>query len=559
MVNLTSLAVASSLVISADARNIRHLAAVTGIRSDSAATHDAAVPTAGATQETRGLEQQQTCSSGATPVDAWHPNYAAGWTKGYCRFAKDCNSPAFDTELACCKGAYAGQTSGHCLSQLPNPPTISPTEAGGLNVYYPLYEAAGGWSAGYCTNDRPMPSDRPTYDTMLACCKGAYAGQMSGACLAKLPSPPTTSPTSSSFTAEFWYPDYESSWREAGCLNKLPLPFGPGGRPTFDTQLTCCKGAYAGQTSGKCLSQLPSPPTTSPTTADGGVWYPDYETQWTEAGCTNARPYPFSSGGRPTFDTQLACCKGAYAGQTSGKCLSQLPSPPTTSPTTADGGVWYPEYETQWTEAGCTNARPYPFTAGGRPTFDTQLACCKTAYAGQLSGKCLSQLPSPPTTSPISSSGADVWYPDYGAATYDEGSCINTLPLPFLPGGRPTYDTQLACCEGAYLGQASGKCLNLLASPPTTSPTALALDVFYSSPYQVGTVDVGTCGNYRPLPAGRSTFPTAEACCASQYGSQPSKWCMCNAVGMCHACECHTGSEAQRNTTLAECPNLTCP
>jgi len=626
MKNLASITLFSSLVVSTDGRNIRHpTEKATGTRADSAATDDTAVHTARADQQDRAL--QQSCINGATPANAWHPNYAAGWTHGYCRFTKDCNSPSFATELACCKGAYSGQTSGHCLSRLPNPPTTSPTEAGGLNVYYPLYEAAGGWAAGHCINDRPLPEGRPTYATMLACCRGAYSGQLSGTCLSKLPSPPTTSPTSSSFLSELWYPDYdtpwtdagcsnklpfpfttggrptfatqlacckgayagqisgkclsqlpsppttspttldglgalwypeyEKSWAEAGCSNKLPLPFTTGGRPTFPTQLACCKAAYAGQMSGKCLSQLPSPPTTSPTTTEGGLWYPDYETPWAEAGCTNARPYPFSTGGRVTYDTQLSCCKGAYAGQMSGKCLSQLPSPPTTSPTTAEGGLWYPEYETAWAEAGCTNARPYPFGPGGRPTFETQLACCKSAYAGQMSGKCLSQLPSPPTTSPTSSGGADFWYPDYEAMSYSEAGCKNSLPLPFAPGGRLTYDTQLACCKGAYPDQSSGKCLSQLPSPPTTSPTESGgLDVFY--PSQVSNVAAGTCINNRPLPANRPSFPTKELCCSSQYGWQTSKACMCDAVGICYACECHTGTEAQRVATLAGCPALTC-
>ena len=72
--------------------------------------------------------------------------------------------------------------------------------------------------------------------------KGAYAGQMSGACLAELDEPPTTSPTSEG-GADFFYPDYETAWSEATCKNELPLPFGPGGRPIYDTMLACCKGA----------------------------------------------------------------------------------------------------------------------------------------------------------------------------------------------------------------------------------------------------------------------------------------------------------------------------
>ena len=106
--------------------------------------------------------------------------------------------------------SVALKISGVCLSQLDSPPTTSPTSTGGLDVYYPDYETA--WDKAACVNTRPMPSGRPVYSTMLACCKGAYAGQMSGYCLSQLEAPPTTSPTSSDATADFWYPG-ESEWR----------------------------------------------------------------------------------------------------------------------------------------------------------------------------------------------------------------------------------------------------------------------------------------------------------------------------------------------------------
>ena len=113
-------------------------------------------------------------------------------------------------------------------------------------------------------------------------------------------------------------------------------------------QLECCWAAYAGQVccdgavhwssigyevssltytsfvlsfsllkmSGACLSQLKSPPTTSPTNTGnaGSLFYPDYSTAWPDAGCINVLPVP---SGRPTYTSRLACCKGAYGGQVS--------------------------------------------------------------------------------------------------------------------------------------------------------------------------------------------------------------------------------------------------
>jgi len=449
---IVSIALLSSFVPPANAVGFRELVEkVTRKHSESttAETIAAAAVVEGADQEHRELW----CDD---PTSEWHPQYSEGWTDGTCRFTKDCNSPGYSTELLCCKAAYAGQVSGKCLMSLPQPPTTSPTDAGGLAIYYPDYNTA--WTEAGCINKHPKPSGRPEYSTMLACCKGAYGSQTSGKCLSMLPNAPTTSPTTSDYMSDFWYPDYETAWSEAGCSNKLPLPYNnKGDRPNYTTQLACCKGAYGGQVSGKCLSELESPPTTSPT-ATGGLdyFYPDYGTTWSEATCKNDRPVPFLPGGRPTYDTMLLCCKGAYAGQMSGKCLSELVSPPSTAPT-ATGGLnyYYPDYGTAWSEATCLNDRPLPFGPGGRPIYDTMLLCCKGAYAGQMSGKCLSQLISPPSTSPTTSGGMEVYYPDY-TRSWSVGLCINDRPM---PSGRPTYTTKDACCSGAYGGQITKTCM----------------------------------------------------------------------------------------------------
>ncbi|KAL7530418.1 hypothetical protein ACHAXR_010990 [Thalassiosira sp. AJA248-18] len=277
------------------------------------------------------------CWGDNTPVAKWHPTYIAGWANGYCRKTVDCDSPGYSTELACCRAAYAGQVSGYCLLQLPNPPTVSPTDdgAGGLDVYYPDYNQE--WAEGQCVNTRPMPSGRPTYLTMLACCKAAYRGQMSGKCLSMLPSRPTTTPTNSDYEVDFWYPRYEENWAESGCSNKLPLPYGNvNDRPNYSTQIACCRGAYRGQTSGSCLAELPNPPTSSPIPLKGGnVWYPDYNTPFAKATCLNALPFPFTNGGRPTYDSKADCCRGAYAGQVSNVCICSLENPPVGCPTKA--------------------------------------------------------------------------------------------------------------------------------------------------------------------------------------------------------------------------------
>ena len=81
---------------------------------------------------------------------------------------------------------------------------------------------------------------------------------MSGKCISMLPEEirPTTSPTNSAHTANFWYPMYEMSWTLSGCSNKLPLPYNNvNDRPNYSTGEECCAKAYGGQSSKACLCE----------------------------------------------------------------------------------------------------------------------------------------------------------------------------------------------------------------------------------------------------------------------------------------------------------------
>lgn len=108
---------------------------------------------------------------------------------------------------------------------------------------------------------------------------------------------------------DFFYPDYDTAWSVAGCSNEAPLPYPRReDRPSFSTMLACCQGSFGGQTSGACLSALPSPPTESPTASDGGgtTYYSTSTANFSGGTCTNARPVP-----QPwfvLFETEMACC-----------------------------------------------------------------------------------------------------------------------------------------------------------------------------------------------------------------------------------------------------------
>jgi len=187
------------------------------------------------------------------------------------------------------------------------------------------------------------------YATQLECCKGAFGGQTSGACIKGLPNPPTLIPTITTVAGQGggWYADYNTAWSNAGCKNTLPLP--NHATIVYISQLECCKGAYNWQISNACIKGLPNPPTSMPTIAPttvapttklpttlaglGGGWYADYGTAWPNAGCKNTTPLPIHA--TMFYATQLACCKAAFGGQTSNACVMGLPNPPTAKPTVA--------------------------------------------------------------------------------------------------------------------------------------------------------------------------------------------------------------------------------
>jgi len=146
--------------------------------ADAINTQDKAVKTLSATEPINEAEGRELQTSTTTALAAWHPNYMAGWTLGHCTYSVDANTPGFTSQLACCKGAYAGQTSGTCLSKLPSPPTVSPTDSGGYSdVWYPDYKTS--FAGAHCIDDGPIPAGVPTYSTMFACCKSAY-GELFG-------------------------------------------------------------------------------------------------------------------------------------------------------------------------------------------------------------------------------------------------------------------------------------------------------------------------------------------------------------------------------------------
>jgi len=284
------------------------------------------------------------------------------WAEGKCSNAYPAPSgrPHYDSQSECCAKAYGNQASGVCVGSIPsssvesplfpssatsdltsaisitsqpasNPslavegPTNPGPDLSAISVttqltnkpvtsliveeigdkWYPDYNPI--WALGKCSNFSPAPSGRPHYDSQSECCKMAYGGQASGACVGY-----TTSTVSKT---ETFYPDYNGDWSLGKCGNAYPAP---GGRPQYNSQRECCDKAYAGQSSGACINDLPL--TTEENVLD--EFYPNYDPLFSKGVCTNKAPLPH---GRPIYSSQSECCEFAYRGQASGACVNHIP------------------------------------------------------------------------------------------------------------------------------------------------------------------------------------------------------------------------------------------
>ena len=263
-------------------------------------------------------------------------------------------------------------------------------------LYYPRY--TGDYNTGWCTANNSFANGSPGYSTELACCNAAFASQTTGACYGMLPNPPTASPTGVD-GPDAYYPNWDLDFAVGVCINTLPAPVGI---QVYETELECCKGEYATQTSGACFAALPNPPTVSPTITGGpDAYYADRSGDWSTGVCINTMPAPV---GAVVYDSELECCKGEYASQSSGACLAALPNPPTASPLSAANAKFFPIYS-GWETGHCDND-PTQATAGGTTyEYDTQAECCEAWFSGQSSGACMKFDPTygsrSPTQAPI--------------------------------------------------------------------------------------------------------------------------------------------------------------
>lgn len=259
-------------------------------------------------------------------------------------------------------------------------------------------------------------------------------------------------------TVAYFHPVYPAGWSGGYCAQTTGC-----NAPSFLTNLECCEQAYVGQSPATCKSIAgiapPTPPAPTPGSppappSGGGVWYPDYSAQWAVGKCIDTLPLP-PYGSRPLYTTQLECCKGAYAGQTSFYCIKNLVNAPTSMPTTPP---------TQKPSTGPTTFKPtgVPTTSvptgvpttpppTGEPTTTPPTTPVPTGGPTFQPTSSPSKAPTtrtptavPTTTAPTVTQYGTMWYPNYSA-----GYCSNKLPLP-VNGAAPFSDSKENCCNGNY-------------------------------------------------------------------------------------------------------------
>lgn len=251
-------------------------------------------------------------------------------------------------------------------------------------------------------------------------------------------------------TVAYWHPVYTAGWEKGLCSQTTGC-----NAPSYLTAADCCGAAYLGQSTRACEIAAdisppppPTPPSPSPPTPGATQWYPDYGAQWAVGKCIDTLPLP-PYGSRPLYDTQLECCKMAYAGQTNNYCIQNLANPPTSSPSvsptskpTSTPTTSKPTGTPTEKPTGAPSVSP----TTGVPTTSKPTGVPSEAPTKAPTGEPTTKTPtaSPTTAGPTVTQYGSLWYPNYSLQI-----CSNKLPLP-VNGAAPTSNSKEECCTGHY-------------------------------------------------------------------------------------------------------------
>ncbi len=351
----------------------------------------------------------------AAQVTGWYPDYDTSWTDATCLYGTipSYSRPTYSTNLACCKGAYAGQVTGTCLAAIETTKCFdlawtntagTGTATGKLLIDSTLFDSSGYNEYQY------TPAAFPYLSVTIA---GAGSGngtfelgladffnvifELSGP--TNLDAEIVAQGTLVNFNVAA--ESFSDAPQETGS-NVMVVSEGTGADEfTIATITPCvvepeypviksdknCQDAIAKagaqyfakrhKALSKCRSDLLN---AKPLFEDVAQTIPvvaaskckdEYKTAGTIAKERQKARLSIEKRCTDAILGTLKACSTTIDG------LARMP---------ADGQLWYPDYDTPWSEATCLTATPIP---PGRPTYSANDACCKGAYAGQVSGVCL--------------------------------------------------------------------------------------------------------------------------------------------------------------------------
>ena len=269
-----------------------------------------------------------------------------------------------------------------------------------------------------------MPSESPSEQPSSM--PSEQPSSMPSSSPSELPScTPSQAPTPSP-SIYLFYPDYESSGYDQGCLNDGNQPSYMDANPTnylFSTLDKCCSQHFTWNYES-CMGTLDQ-------TCARALWYPDWA--GSNTGCLRDGNEPLYMTQNPTvylYNTKADCCNEFYYYDYT-TCMGSTSS--------SSGTSYYADWLGDDTCKNDGGAPPYMVQNPTLWLYDTLAECCAAHYAWK-SNECLGT-----TTTP-----SGLYYPDWSG---DNEGCLND-------GNEPAYMTQYStlwmhatlqsCCDEHY-------------------------------------------------------------------------------------------------------------
>eukprot|EP00986_Skeletonema_menzelii_P014702 scaffold10035_cov122-Skeletonema_menzelii.AAC.2 len=229
--------------------------------------------------------------------------------------------PLYDSMLECCAANFAEQSTGECISRLPNAPSAQPSI--GLLGIAGKYAAihANGYEDGYCSNLKADIENVPEgqlYETEYECCSTVFPGEEY--CLSQIDDtdPSFNQPSGQPSLGELGLPGqyvavFANGFDEGYCSNLKEHVIGTPETQIYASEFECCQENFAEQTAGFCISQLPDDlqPSAQPSIGLLGIagkYAAVHANGYEDGYCSNLKADIENVPEASLYDTEYECC-----------------------------------------------------------------------------------------------------------------------------------------------------------------------------------------------------------------------------------------------------------